>query len=99
MTPEDVLKMCEEKRVELVDLRFLDFPGLWQHLTVPVSELTRASFDDGFGFDGSSMRGWKAINESDMLIIPVPDSALIDPFFQHTTTARPSAVGTASLIG
>ena len=42
MTPEDVLKMCEEKRVELVDLRFLDFPGLWQHLTVPVSELTRA---------------------------------------------------------
>lgn len=85
MTPEDVLKMCEEKRVELVDLRFLDFPGLWQHLTVPVSELTRASFDDGFGFDGSSMRGWKAINESDMLIIPVPDSALIDPFFQHTT--------------
>ena len=85
MTPQDVLKIVEEKGVQFVDLRFLDFPGLWQHLTVPVAELTLDSFTNGFGFDGSSVRGWQAINESDMVIIPVPSSAIIDPFCQHTT--------------
>lgn len=85
MTPKDVLKLAKEKGVEFVDLRFLDFPGLWQHTTVPVLELTEESFVDGFGFDGSSLRGWKEINESDMLVIPVPDTAMIDPFCQHTT--------------
>jgi len=77
--------MAEEQHVEMIDLRFLDFPGLWQHLTVPAKELTLQAFTNGFGFDGSSIRGWQAINESDMLIIPVPASAIIDPFFQHTT--------------
>jgi len=66
-------------------LRFMDFPGLWQHTTVPVSELTLDSFDHGFGFDGSSIRGWQAINESDMLLVPVPETARLDPFMQHTT--------------
>ncbi len=72
-------------KIEFVDLRFLDFPGLWQHLTVPVSELTEESFTAGFGFDGSSLRGWQAINESDMLIVPVADTAVVDPFMARPT--------------
>src|SRR5882724_3248028 len=87
MTPRDVLKLCEQKKVEFVDLRFMDFPGLWQHTTTPISELTLESFNHGFGFDGSSIRGWQAINESDMLLVPVSDTAKIDPFMQHTTLA------------
>src|SRR3712207_8567469 len=66
MTPRDVLKLAEQRKVQFVDLRFMDFPGLWQHTTCPASELTLDSFDHGFGFDGSSIRGWQAINESDM---------------------------------
>src|SRR6476661_1228599 len=85
MTPRDVLKLAEQKKVQFVDLRFMDFPGLWQHTTLPVSELTLESFDVGFGFDGSSIRGWQAINESDMLLMPVAETAKIDPFMQHTT--------------
>ncbi len=87
MTPQDVLKLVEEKGVEFVDLRFLDFPGLWQHLTVPVRQLTLDSFEVGFGLDGSSVRGWQEINESNMIIVPVPGTAIIDPFCQHTTLA------------
>src|SRR3954447_23371485 len=85
MTPRDVLKLVEQKNVQFIDLRFMDFPGLWQHTTLPVSELTLESFEHGFGFDGSSIRGWQAINESDMLLVPVADTAKIDPFMMHTT--------------
>lgn len=85
MSPQEVLKLCKERGVEFIDLRFMDFPGLWQHTTVPVNELTVDSFDHGFGFDGSSIRGWQAINESDMLLMPVAGTAKIDPFLQHTT--------------
>jgi glutamine synthetase len=85
MTPRDVLKLVQTRHIQFIDLRFMDFPGLWQHLTCPVSELTLDSFTQGFGFDGSSIRGWQAINESDMLLIPVPDTAKIDPFMTHTT--------------
>ncbi len=85
MTPRDVLKLVETKKAQFIDLRFMDFPGLWQHTTLPVSELTLESFDHGFGFDGSSIRGWQAINESDMLLLPVADTAKIDPFMLHTT--------------
>jgi glutamine synthetase len=87
MTPEQVLEHAKKNKVEFVDLRFLDFPGLWQHLTIPVDELGLQSFKDGIGFDGSSIRGWQAINESDMLILPVPDTAILDPFCQHPTLA------------
>ena len=66
MTPKDVLSMIKEKGAKVVDLRFLDFPGVWQHFTVPLSELDESSFEDGFGFDGSSIRGWQPINASDM---------------------------------
>src|SRR5436305_14542061 len=85
MTPQDVLKLCEEKRVEFIDLRFMDFPGLWQHTTLPISELTIDSFDHGFGFDGSSICGWQAINESDLLLVPGATTGKVEPFMTHTT--------------
>jgi glutamine synthetase len=85
MTPSEVLALCREKNVQVVDLRFMDFPGLWQHFSVPVSVLTEDSFEDGFGFDGSSIRGWKSISESDMIVVPEPETAMIDPFMQATT--------------
>ncbi|MBT8340967.1 MAG: type I glutamate--ammonia ligase, partial [Desulfatitalea sp.] len=85
MKPKDVLKLVKEEDVKMVDLRFMDFPGLWQHFSVPVSELEESSFEDGYGFDGSSIRGWQPINASDMLVIPDAATAKIDPFFQEST--------------
>jgi glutamine synthetase len=85
MTPKDVLKLAKEKGAKVVDLRFIDFPGIQQHFTVPLSELTESSFDDGYGFDGSSIRGWQPINASDMLVIPDPATAKIDPFYEVPT--------------
>ncbi|MCD6261720.1 MAG: type I glutamate--ammonia ligase [Deltaproteobacteria bacterium] len=82
---EKVFKIIEEKGVKVVDLRFLDFVGIWQHFSVPVSELDESSFEDGFGFDGSSIRGWQPIHASDMLVVPDPDTAVIDPFFKVPT--------------
>ncbi len=87
MTPREVLALCREKDVKAVDLRFMDFPGLWQHFTIPVSKLDEDTFEDGLGFDGSSIRGWQAINESDMLVVPQPETAWIDPFTDLTTLA------------
>ncbi|MBX3414087.1 MAG: type I glutamate--ammonia ligase [Pirellulales bacterium] len=85
MTPQEVLALCREKDVKAVDLRFMDFPGLWQHFTIPVNKLDGDVFEDGLGFDGSSIRGWQAINESDMLIVPQPDTAFLDPFTELPT--------------
>jgi glutamine synthetase len=77
--------MAKEEGVKIVDIRFMDFPGVWQHFSVPISELEEGSFEDGFGFDGSSIRGWQPINASDMLVIPDATSAKIDPFFEAKT--------------
>ena len=85
MTPEDVLAFCRDKEIKTVDLRFMDFPGLWKHLTIPASRLSLDIFEDGLGFDGSSIRGWKTINESDMLIVPQSETCAIDPFFEVPT--------------
>ncbi|MDZ7615943.1 MAG: type I glutamate--ammonia ligase [Patescibacteria group bacterium] len=85
MTPKEVLALCREKDVKAVDMRFMDFPGLWQHFTIPVGKLSEDVFEEGLGFDGSSIRGWQAINESDMLVVPQPDTAMIDPFTELTT--------------
>ncbi|MDP3831369.1 MAG: type I glutamate--ammonia ligase [Ignavibacteriaceae bacterium] len=82
---DKVLKFIKENKVQFVDMKFMDFPGQWQHFTVPVSQFSASSFEDGFGFDGSSMRGWKAINESDMLIIPDPETMFMDPFITAPT--------------
>ncbi|MBW2610849.1 MAG: type I glutamate--ammonia ligase [Deltaproteobacteria bacterium] len=85
MTPKEVLEMAKEKEAKVVDLRFMDFPGVWQHFTVPLSELDESSFEDGYGFDGSSIRGWQPIDASDMLVIPDPVTAKIDPFYKEST--------------
>ncbi len=85
MTPKEVLDMAKENGAKIVDLRFMDFPGLWQHFSVPIRELEESSFEDGFGFDGSSIRGWQPIHASDMLVIPDPATAKIDPFYEVPT--------------
>jgi glutamine synthetase len=80
MKPREVLALCREKEVKAIDLRFTDFLGAWQHFTIPVAKLEEDTFEDGLGFDGSSIRGWQAVNESDMLLVPVPTTAFVDPF-------------------
>jgi len=87
MTPKEVLDMAKENGAKIVDLRFMDFPGLWQHFSVPMRELEESSFEDGFGFDGSSIRGWQPIHASDMLVIPDPETAKMDPFYAAPTLA------------
>jgi glutamine synthetase len=85
MKPKDVLKFAQEKGVVMVDLKFVDFFGTWQHTTVPLAMLTDESFTEGFGLDGSSMRGWQPIHASDMLIVPDAATAVMDPFAEHAT--------------
>jgi glutamine synthetase len=85
MTPKEVLDMAKENKAKVIDIRFMDFPGVWQHFSVPVSELEESSFEDGFGFDGSSIRGWQPINASDMLVVPDASTAVMDPFFEAPT--------------
>ncbi|OQY59299.1 MAG: type I glutamate--ammonia ligase [Desulfobacteraceae bacterium 4572_88] len=85
MTAEKVLAMTKENKAKVVDIRFMDFPGVWQHFTVPMSELEASTFEDGYGFDGSSIRGWQPINASDMLVIPDPATAKMDPFYKDPT--------------
>ncbi|MFH1194251.1 MAG: type I glutamate--ammonia ligase [bacterium] len=82
---DSVLNTVKEKGIKFIDFKFMDFPGQWQHFTVPVTEFDASSFENGYGFDGSSIRGWKQIHESDMLIIPDPDSSFIDPFIKAPT--------------
>src|SRR3954462_5003350 len=80
-----VLEFAKKNVAKLLDLRFTDLPGLWQHVSYPISQLSEDSFEEGFGIDGSSIRGWAAINESDMLLIPDPATAFMDPFGKTTT--------------
>ena len=82
-----IFKTIKEKDVQYVDLRFTDMRGKMQHVTFDLSMVDKDLFVDGTMFDGSSIAGWKAINESDMLLMPDPSSARIDPFFQQTTLA------------
>ena len=85
MTAKEVLALAKANDVKIVDLKFCDIHGSWQHVSVPVNELGESLFEDGLGFDGSSIRGWKGIEASDMLIIPDADTAFIDPFIQAST--------------
>jgi len=80
-----ILSYVKDNNVQFIDFKFMDFPGQWQHFTVPVSQLSEDSFEDGYGFDGSSIRGWKPINESDMLIIPDPTTMFVDEFIEAPT--------------
>ena len=85
MTPREVLDFAKKNKVEMVDLKFVDLVGMWQHFSIPTSELNLDLFKDGAGFDGSSIRGWKAIQNSDMLVFPDPNSARMDPFTELPT--------------
>ncbi|MGP0565397.1 MULTISPECIES: type I glutamate--ammonia ligase [unclassified Nitrospina] len=85
MTPKEVIDFAKNKNAEMVDLKFMDLLGTWQHFSVPMSELEEHLFEDGLGFDGSSIRGWQAINASDMLVMPDSTSAVMDPFMQVPT--------------
>lgn len=83
-SPREVIALCREREIRAVDLRFSDFRGQQRHFTIPVEELTESCFEEGFGFDGSSMRGWQAIHESDMVIVPESQTAFVDPFLHRT---------------
>ena len=86
MTPKQALQMIKEKGAVMVDVKFIDLLGTWQHFTVPISEFKdEAPFDEGLGFDGSSIRGWQSIDNSDMLVIPDPETAVMDPFTKDPT--------------
>src|SRR5437868_1267498 len=80
MTPEEVLQFAAEQGAKMVDFKFVDVPGTWQHFSVPLHELEPETFEEGKPFDGSSVRGFQTINESDMLVIPDTSTAIMDPF-------------------
>ena len=86
MTPREVMEFAKEKGVKMVDLKFMDLIGTWQHFSVPINQLDESSFEEGYGFDGSSIRGWQPIHASDMLVIPDASTAHIDPFLTYVPT-------------
>src|SRR5438067_10743428 len=83
--PKTILEFVKKNGVKLLDLRFTDLPGLWHHVSYPIDQVSEASFEEGFGMDGSSIRGWAAIHESDMLLIPDPNFFMLDPFTEVPT--------------
>ena len=85
MTPGEVMEHIRTNNIRLVDLRFTDMFGQWQHFTIPTTAMSEAIFTDGFGFDGSSLRAWKTIDESDMLVVPDSATAVMDPFYREPT--------------
>ena len=85
MNPKEVLEFAKKNDAKQLDLRFTDIPGLQHHVSYPIGELDESSFEEGFGMDGSSIRGWAAIHESDMLLIPDPETSIMDPFAEFST--------------
>jgi glutamine synthetase len=85
ITPADVVKKVRDEKIKIIDYRFVDLPGIWQHFSIPSQELEESSFEEGLGFDGSSIRGFQKIQESDMLLMPDASTAFVDPF-----TAQPT---------
>ena len=92
MTPKEVLEFAKKNNAKMLDLKFMDFPGIWQHTSFPTPQLEESSFEEGFGFDGSSIRGWQPIHASDMLLIPDPATAVMDPFTKEPTLSMISNV-------
>lgn len=92
-TPAEVLALVKSEGCEFVDLRFCDLPGIMQHVTIPASVLDEGTFEDGHGFDGSSIRGFQEIQESDMILLPDPNTAYVDPFYARKTLAIHCYVG------
>jgi glutamine synthetase len=89
----EVLEFAAERGVEMVDLKFIDLPGMWQHMSLPLAALDASDFESGLGFDGSSIRGFQEIHESDMLLMPDPSTAFIDPYYTRTTLSLICSVG------
>jgi glutamine synthetase len=87
MKPNDVIELGKKHGAVMFDLRFIDLPGKWQHTSFPFERLDDGTFEDGLGFDGSSIRGFQPINASDMLLIPDPATAVMDPFTKYPTLA------------
>lgn len=87
MTPQEFFQFSKENDAEMMDLKFVDLLGTWQHCSFPLDSLDESTFEDGLGFDGSSIRGWQGIHVSDMLAVPDPDTACIDPFFAKPTVS------------
>ena len=85
MTPSDVITMARDNKAKMVDFRFIDVPGTWQHFSAPIETLEEDTFEEGLGFDGSSVRGFQTIDKSDMILIPDPLTAKIDPFTEEKT--------------
>src|SRR5687767_2694671 len=85
MNASDAIKYAEKNGAKMIDCKFVDFIGTWQHITYPIHRLSEEAFEEGFGFDGSSIRGFQAINASDMLLLPDPNSAVMDPFLEIPT--------------
>jgi len=84
-SPAELIRRAEESGIQVVDVRFTDLPGTWQHFSIPLGALSEDVFEEGLGFDGSSIRGFQAINESDMLLMPDPTSAFVDPCLKVPT--------------
>ena len=85
MSPKEFFDFAKENNAEMVDLKFCDLLGTWQHCSYPIDTLDEGIFEDGLGFDGSSIRGWQTINQSDMLAVPDAATAKLDPFFAEPT--------------
>ena len=85
LTPKDVVKLVKDRDVKMIDFKFIDLPGVWQHYSIPAYRLDESLFEDGIGFDGSSIRGFAQIQESDMLVFPDPDTAFVDPMLEVPT--------------
>src|ERR671924_2140729 len=83
--PDEAIAWASETKAKMVDLKFCDLLGTWQHMTMPLRALDAAAFDEGLGFDGSSIRGWQGIEESDMLLMPDASTAILDPFTEVPT--------------
>src|ERR1700749_2674841 len=91
-TPKSVLELAKKSGAKMVDIKFVDTFGTWQHFSCPIAELTEEVFAEGFGFDGSSIRGWKSIEASDMLAMPDPATAFIDPFCSVPTLSLTATI-------
>lgn len=91
-SPQEVLVLCRENDVKAIDLRFTDLLGQWRHKTIPIGRLNEQAFEDGFGFDVSNLRGWESVEESNLLLIPQPETALLDPFTALPTLAMICAI-------
>ncbi len=85
MNKKEAVSFAKANKIEIVDLKFCDFPGLWQHFSIPVKAFTEGLFEEGIGFDGSSIRGFQKIQESDMLLVLDPDATFLDPFTELPT--------------